>query len=263
MCSYDSEIETYRHLLTEVYPSGNVSIVSDSYDFWNVVDNVLPQLKNIIMNRKGKTIIRPDSGDPVDIICGELNLNIPANQRESTIKKGLVERLYEIFGGTVNEKGYKELDTHIGVIYGDSITTDRASRICQGLIQKGFASTNVNLGVGSFSYQYCTRDTFGFALKGTAIINNGVFKQIFKAPKTDKDNFKKSNKGCVAVLWEDNEYRVVESLNPEQIKVLDENGENQLEDFFVDGKYLYENKFSDIRQRIKEESNRIYQYNKV
>ncbi|ULT28791.1 hypothetical protein KUH03_04350 [Sphingobacterium sp. E70] len=92
----------------------------------------------------------------------------------------MVDRLFELFGGTVNAKGFKELDPHIGVVYGDSITVERATKICEGLMAKGFASTNTILGIGSYTYQYVTRDTFGFALKGTAEIVDGQFKAIQK-----------------------------------------------------------------------------------
>jgi nicotinamide phosphoribosyltransferase len=260
MCSYGKdETEAFRHLITEVYPSGNISIVSDSYDLWNVIDTVLPALKDEIMNRNGKVVIRPDSGDPVAIICGDKHKPV-----ESSEYKGVVERLYEVFGGYENEKGYKELDSHIGVIYGDSITPARAESICIGLYNKGFASTNVVMGIGSYSYQYTTRDTFGFALKCTAIKINDTFKPIFKDPKTDNDHFKKSQKGMVAVVWDTNrnDWNVMDNLTPEEIKEMDNAGKNYLKDFFIDGNFddmcYFDNNFNDIRHRIKKESGRIY-----
>ena len=88
-------------------------------------------------------------------------------------REGLIGCLWKIFGGTVNAKGFRELDPHIGAIYGDSITEQRAQEICQRLEAKGFASTNVVLGIGSFTYQYVTRDTFGFAIKATWARVNG------------------------------------------------------------------------------------------
>lgn len=251
MCSYgENEVEAFRHLITNVYPSGNISIVSDTYDLWNVVDNVLPQLKDIIMKRNGKVVIRPDSGEPVDIICGDSASN------KETIRKGIVERLFQLFGGTINEKGYKELDPHIGVVYGDSITPDRAKRICEGLINKGFASTNTALGIGSFTYQYVTRDTFGFALKGTAEEIDGVFKAIQKRPATDTGNFKKSQKGMVAVVFEDNDYRLIDNLTPATIKDLED--KNLLKDTFIDGKFICTQTFENIREILSTESKRVY-----
>ena len=165
-------------LITRVYPSGTVTIVCDTYNLRNVVDNVLTdkEVKAAIMNRNGKVNIRPDSGEPVDIIGGDPNTaNISEKLRgfEQTIEKGLVQRLYEIFGGTKNEAGFIELDPHIGCVYGDSITPERAEAIGRDLYEKGFASVSVGLGIGSYTYQYMTRDTLGFALKGTAEIING------------------------------------------------------------------------------------------
>jgi nicotinamide phosphoribosyltransferase len=251
MCSYgEKEVEAFRHLITEVYPSGNISIVSDTYDLWNVVDQVLPQLKELILARDGKVVIRPDSGDPIHIICGDHD-----SDRE-TVRKGIVERLFEIFGGTVNAKGYKELDPHIGVVYGDSITVDRAEKICNGLKEKGFASTNVALGIGSYTYQYVTRDTFGFALKGTAEEVDGHFKAIQKRPATDTGNFKKSQKGIVAVVFEDNDYRLIDDLTPETVTQLKDR--DLLKDFYIDGEFVFTNTFDQIRNLLKLESNRVY-----
>jgi nicotinamide phosphoribosyltransferase len=146
------ELATYRRLLTEVHPSGFVSIVSDTVDLYRVIDGYLPILKDIIMTRDGRLVIRPDSGDPADIICGTMR-ELGGDDSEA---KGVIERLWEIFGGSVNEAGYKVLDSHIGAIYGDSITTARVEDILERLAHKGFASSNIVFGVGS----YCVgRDT--------------------------------------------------------------------------------------------------------
>lgn len=172
MCagSKDDEVGTFRRLL-ETYPKGILSVVSDTWDLWQVCTNHVKVLKEEILSRDGKLVIRPDSGDPVDIVCG-LNTNPKAleafkyyddiDEWDGPEFKGVVELLWEVFGGTINEQGYKVLDSHIGVIYGDSITLERANEICRRLEEKGFASTNVVLGIGSFTYQYNTRDTFGF-----------------------------------------------------------------------------------------------------
>lgn len=118
------EQETFKRLITEVYPNGIVSIVSDTWDLWKVLTEYLPNLKEEVLARDGKVVIRPDSGDPADIICGN------PNGKTEEEKKGVIELLWEIFGGQTNSKGYKELDSHIGAIYGDSITTERATDIC-------------------------------------------------------------------------------------------------------------------------------------
>lgn len=251
MCSYgEDELAAFKHLITEVYPSGNISIVSDTYDLWNVVDNILPQLKEIIQQRDGKVIIRPDSGNPVLIICGD------DHAKEETVRKGIVERLFEIFGGSINEKGYKELNQHIGVVYGDSITPERANQICERLMNKGYASTNTALGIGSYTYQYVTRDTFGFALKGTAEEIGGVFKAIQKRPATDTGNFKTSQKGMVAVVFEENEYKLIDNLNPDTTLQIKER--NLLQDVYVDGRFIKKQTFQEIKQRLTKESIRVY-----
>jgi nicotinamide phosphoribosyltransferase len=196
----EGEFDTYERLLTKVYPSGIVSIVSDTWDLWNVVDNYLPKLKDIILARKGKLVIRPDTGDPVDILCGSTERLVDISFK----RKGLIERLWDIFGGTVNEKGFKVLDPHIGAIYGDSITYERAEAIFSRLADKGFASTNIVLGIGSFYYQYNTRDTFGQAIKATYAEIGNDQRELFKDPITDNGAAKKSAKGLLAVMLDKN-----------------------------------------------------------
>jgi len=167
---------------------------------WHVIGNILPQLKEKIMARDGKTVIRPDSGNPVDILCGKLMFDsMVKTDRDALIQKGVVEALWDIFGGTVNEKGYKVLNSHIGAIYGDSITYERAQEIFQRLEAKGFASTNVVFGLGSYFYEYNTRDTYGFAMKATAATVNGEEHMLFKDPKTDS-GVKRSARGRIVVL---------------------------------------------------------------
>ena len=170
MCSYGNtnEFELFKHLLLDVYPTGLFSAVSDTWDLWKVVTEYIPALKEEILGRDGRLVVRPDSGVPEDIVCGDINA-----PEDSPERKGVIELLWETFGGTINSKGYKVLDPHIGCIYGDSITLARADEICKRLKDKGFASSNIVFGVGSFTYQYNTRDTFGFALKATYVVVNG------------------------------------------------------------------------------------------
>jgi len=202
----EDELETFRRLL-QTYPTGIVSIVSDTWDFWNVLTNILPQLKDEIMARDGKLVIRPDSGDPVKIIVGDLYGMTPAEAA------GAIETLWNTFGGTVSETGHRTLDSHIGLIYGDSITLDRQKRILTGLSDKGFSSYNVVLGIGSFTYQYNTRDTFGFAIKATYGIINGQPKEIFKNPKTDS-GMKKSAKGLISVVNTGGKLELLDQVHP-------------------------------------------------
>jgi nicotinic acid phosphoribosyltransferase len=149
------------------------------------------------MQRDGKVVFRPDTGDPVKVVVGNEDA-----EKDSPEYKGSIECLWEVFGGKVNDKGFKELDPHVGLIYGDSITLERAQQICEGLKRKGFASTNIVFGIGSFTYQYATRDTDGYAVKATFAKINGVDKEIFKSPKGA--SFKKSAKGLTAVYKDAN-----------------------------------------------------------
>jgi len=189
----DNEQETFERLL-DLYPTGIVSVVSDTWDLWKLLTEMLPNMKDKIMARDGKLVIRPDSGDPADILCGD-----PHADQDSPAGKGVIELLWETFGGRTNNKGLMELDSHIGAIYGDSITVDRADNICARLYAKGFASINVVFGVGSFTYQYNTRDTFGFAMKATWAQIDGEGRNLFKDPVTDS-GLKKSAKGRLAVF---------------------------------------------------------------
>jgi nicotinamide phosphoribosyltransferase len=189
----DNEIGTFRRLIHDVYPTGIVSIVSDTWDYWNTITNIARELKDEIMHRDGKVVFRPDTGDPVRVVIGDEDA-----AKDSPEYKGSIECLWEVFGGKVNAKGYKELDPHVGLIYGDSITLERAQQICEGLKRKGFASTNIVFGVGSYTYQYVTRDTDGYAVKATYAKIDGQDKEIFKSPKGAA--FKKSAKGLTAVF---------------------------------------------------------------
>jgi len=321
MCagSKEDELETYRRLL-KIYPTGIVSVVSDTWDLWNVITNILPQLKEEILARDGKLVIRPDSGDPVDILCGTIGnileveslttdhlcdsdfeefdyfkcngklYQVDKNSVEeryadygreqttlwevgydyflseielnnSSEQKGVIELLWDLFGGTVNEQGYKVLDSHIGAIYGDSITLERANKICQRLSLKGFASTNVVLGIGSFTYQYNTRDTYGMAMKATYVeieenfyaspesLEPGIRtkgREIFKDPVTD-NGMKKSAKGLLKVIEEKGKFILKDGITWDELEAED----NLLKIRYKDGEFFNTTTFEEIRERLK------------
>lgn len=238
MGGMDDEIGTFRRLITEVVPEGIVSVVSDTWDFWKVVTEYLPQLKDVIMARKGKLVIRPDSGNPADILCGTHPTGGTTPQ-----EKGLILCLWEIFGGTVTGKGFKILDEHIGSIYGDSINTQRASEICERLFVKSFASINWVAGVGSFTYQRSTRDTLGTAMKATFGIVNGQDRVLFKAPKTDGGE-KNSAKGLLRVEKEGDDFVLYENQTWEQ------ESQSALEPVFLNGMLLRVHTLAEIRKRL-------------
>ena len=233
-CAYEDDLKYLRDMVSIVHPTGFVSVVSDGYDFWDVLGRVIPLLKEAIMARDGRVVIRPDSGDPVLIVCGD------PNGETELERKGAIEALWDIFGGTITEKGFKLLDSHIGLIYGDAITLQRANEIVTRLAAKGFASINAVFGIGSYTYQYNTRDTFGFALKSTLCVINGEEKQIFKDPKTDS-GMKKSQRGRVVV--------VSVGTDNQRIIYIDELAEDhpfndQLIEVFRDGKLLVKYAFA-------------------
>ncbi len=236
----DGELGTFRRLISETYPAGIVSIVSDTWDFWQVVTEFLPELKAEILARNGKVVIRPDSGDPVLIICGDPDAPIGSPEF-----KGAIECLWETFGGIVTEKGYRLLDPHIGLIYGDSITPERQLAILERLKNKGFASFNVVLGIGSFTYEYVTRDTFGFAMKATYGEVGGEGRPIFKDPKTD-DGTKKSAKGLLKIIRNGDG-----KLSMQDEASWQEEGEGLLQLVFSDGKLMREETLRGIRERLK------------
>ncbi|ELQ6224504.1 nicotinate phosphoribosyltransferase [Cronobacter turicensis] len=239
----ESEIETFRRLICDLYPNGFVSIVSDTWDYWRVITEYTRELKTQIMAREGRVVFRPDSGDPVEILCGT-GADDDTRADRTPEEKGSVEVLWEIFGGTVNDKGFKVLDPHVGLIYGDSITLDRAEEILRRLAAKGFASSNVVFGVGSFTYQYNTRDTFGFAMKATYGEVNGVGRMIFKEPKTDS-GLKRSARGLLRVERDDNgDYQLFDEQTLEQEK------QGELKTRFLDGKLHSVEHLETLRQRL-------------
>ena len=314
MCSgtKENEFDTYKRLINEVYPTGFVSIVSDTWDFWQVVTDYLVRLKSDIMARDGRVVIRPDSGDPVEILCGmeipvvpeqyvaldsigvyitedirdqirtetphgeigdsevtkiykagekyyqatvEIDWNrydkqyyyedgchlLSIQEIELTAEqKGLIQCLWDIFGGTVTDKGFNLLDTHIGAIYGDSITYKRAEEIFRRLTAKGFASSNVVLGIGSYSFQYVTRDTHGMAMKSTYAEINGAGVEIFKDPKTD-NGIKKSAKGLLMITQENDVYKLVDQVS------VDQERHGCLETVFKDGQLVKSTTLAEIR----------------
>ncbi len=313
----DTELETYRRLITEVCPSGVVSIVSDTWDFWHVITETAAALKQEILDRTpnelglAKVVFRPDSGDPVDILCGievltaedldeavmhveglanddaqdltphecgadsysalfrindkcvEVTVYPYWNRHDKTFyyidgwkeptfkevtltpaQKGAVECLWDTFGGTVTDKGFKVLNQRVGLIYGDSITLDRADRIMKRLADKGFASCNTVFGIGSYTYQYVTRDTHGFAMKATYCEIDGVGQELFKDPVTDT-GVKKSAKGLLRVEREGDTFVLYDQ------QTLKQETQGCLRSVFLNGSFVNEDSLDEIRARVE------------
>jgi nicotinamide phosphoribosyltransferase len=311
-CSWLEEGEEafLDYLMKNPAKEGILAAVADTWDFWHFVTVLLPAMRERIMARNGQVVVRPDSGDPVDIICGtasprefdsaeqaaeyffdevevhtphgehgescvhrkcfiqnvpsfvEVNIDWDRHDKQfyyaydydfvsgpcdfSPEEKGLVECLWDTFGGTVTEKGYKMLDSHIGAIYGDAITLDRQRKILDKLMAKGFVPSVV-LGVGSYSFQGTTRDTHGSAVKATNVIKNGVDVPIFKDPKTDRS--KKSAKGLLSVHRDDDgKLYMLDNQTREQEKC------GLLETIFLDGKIVKTTTLAEIRERVAAEN---------
>lgn len=293
----ESELDTFKRLINEIYPDGIVSIVSDTWDFWKVITEYLPALKEDILKRDGKVVIRPDSGTPEDIICGRRVIKFNEVETQASISndysfadhvyvltsegkyftieinrwedgsyryftfdkqvteaeaKGAYQMMWELFGGTTTKEGYKMLDSHIGLIYGEAITLDRQKEILSRLEAKGFCASNLVLGIGSFTYTYQTRDTFGFALKttyGELKNEDGSIEQreIFKDPLTDIASFKKSAKGLLMVVKDENGKLILK----DQVTKAEENSDNNLlKPVFKDGKMIKEFSLSEIKETL-------------
>ncbi|HEY9683283.1 MAG TPA: nicotinate phosphoribosyltransferase [Oculatellaceae cyanobacterium] len=246
MCAggQDGEFETFRRLIEDIYPSGIVSIVSDTWDLWQVLTDYIPRLKETILARNGKVVIRPDSGVPDLIICGNETAEGPA-------RKGVIQLLAEVLGtkpgganGATNGAGGLPLINNGGAIYGDAISYERAEKILHGIVEKGLSPYNMVFGIGSYTYEYVTRDTYGFAMKATATRQNGQVIPIFKKPVTDTGG-KFSHKGIPVVTGESGKYVVSEQSLPEDLDRC------AFEKVFSNGKLLVDNSFSTIRNRVR------------
>lgn len=179
MCSFTKayELDAFKNML-HLYPTGIVSIVSDSYDLFNVLSNFTDELKQQILDRNGKVVFRPDSGDPVSI----------------TLKT--IQMLDEKFGHTLTEKGFKVLNPKVGMIYGDGMYTDRIVETLEVLASNGYASQNLVVGVGGLLLQQHNRDDMGFSFKANwGKLKSGKEMDIFKSPITDPG--KNSIKGYI------------------------------------------------------------------
>ena len=280
----EGELETYRRLICDVVPTGIVSLVSDTWDYWKVITEHMVDLKDKIMARDGKVVIRPDSGNPIRIVAGYKAFNSdianhgvsldtlfeegfevfkqggvwfdilpPKNLDGYPILevsklteheiKGSIQCLYDIFGGTKNSKGYIELHPTIGLIYGEAVFLERADEICKRLAEKGFASTNVAFGMGSYGYSCVSRDFDGIAIKATGISINSEFKEMFKDPKTDS-GMKKSAKGLIAVYEEGKSFVQKDQMTWNEVRNC------AYKTVFLNGEIKIDQSLAEIRQRV-------------
>lgn len=239
------EEKLLKKFLTDTFKDRSFSFLGDTYDYWNFVNNVVPNCKEEILAHNGKLLVRPDSGDMVDITIRTIN------------------KLWEIFGGSTNSKGYRVLDPHIGLIYGDGCTLEQLRKIWEELDKEGFAANNVIFGIGAFCFKAIfegdrmvvnTRDTFGCAMKATYAVVNNKQVQIYKAPKTDGDGFKKSHKGLVFVEKTEDGFKATDGLTTDGfVKMLNDH-KDAMRMVFHNGNLFNEERFTTIRERLEKES---------
>ena len=215
------ECEAYSRFL-DLYPTGIVSIVSDSYDIYNAVDMFGTILKDKVLARDGKLVIRPDSGDPVEV----------------TVE--VLKRLDKYFGSTINEKGYKVLNPKVGIIYGDGIDDTTIYYILDRMERYGFAASNVVFGMGGALLQKVNRDTFGFAIKCSETIVNG---EVRKVSKKSNSEFKRSKAGRLKLVRDGKKYKTVNE---------DAAGEDILRTVYENGVITVEEQFDVIKARTNE-----------
>jgi nicotinamide phosphoribosyltransferase len=210
------------------HPTGIVSIVADSYDVYNLVNlaGTDPVIKEMILERDGKTVFRPDSGDPVDV------------------NRILINNLYQNFGGTINSKGYKVLNPKVGIIQGDGIDKAMVSLLLDMLEEEGFAATTLVYGSGGGLLQKFNRDTMKFAIKCSFMIRNGVEINVQKDPITAPG--KKSKTGRLKLVKTSNGYKTLSSKDDGFEDAIDE-----LVTVFENGKMLVHYTFDEIRERTK------------
>lgn len=232
------------HLITEVQPWGVMTYVADTYDYWGVVSKVLPIIKDVIMKRDGCFSVRPDSGNPVKIICGDKDAD-----PDSPEYKGTINCLMDIFGYGCNSKGCKKLPKQIAMIYGDAITPEITKTVGDWCVTNNIAINNMCFGIGAFTYQHVTRDTRGFAIKATYCEHKDYGPMLlYKQPKTDPG--KKSPRGCVAVIEDGNTYKMIDNLG--LAESLTYPG-NIMIPKMLDGKVVTEETFSDVKNRLMNE----------
>lgn len=224
----DFECDAMENMLDQ-YPTGLVACVSDSYDIFHACSEIWgKRLKDKIMARDGTLVIRPDSGDPVNVIVRCLSI------------------LWDRFGGKVNEKGYRVLDPHVRLIQGDGIKWQKDSEgrwyhtvedILYAMKNAGFSADNIAFGSGGGLLQEMTRDTFQFAFKCCAIERKGVWHGVKKDPVTQKG--KESKAGRMMLVT--NPAGELETIP------YDEDRQDLLQDVYVNGDFVNEITLAEVR----------------
>ncbi len=246
MCAWNDENEDVQAIenMLDTYPTGIVSIVSDTYDLWRTITDYYGGVfRDRILSRDGKVVIRPDSGDPPSILCG----NPAGDSLEEQM--GVVRLLDRHFGSTMNDLGFREVDPHIGTIYGDAIFYERAQQILSRLAGMNYASNSVVFGSGGLLLNQWSRDSLKMAIKATYCQVGDESRPIEKKPKTDMT--KASKKGLLELEKIRNEMGVTYKTHvdvPFEQEMLGE-----LEVVYYDGRLTRTQNLDDIRNELEAE----------
>ena len=236
----ENEAKAYANMLKQFAKKGSIlAVVSDSYDIFNAVENLWGgELREEVINSGATLVVRPDSGDPVEVVTK------------------VVKLLDSKFGSTVNAKGYKLLN-HVRVIQGDGINIDSVTAILESLKSNGFCADNVAFGMGGALLQAPQRDDQKFAMKCSAALINGEWVDVYKDPITDHG--KRSKKGRLGLVYECGIGSCGFQTVPEDIA---EKRGNVLQTVFEDGELLIEDTFANIRKRaeVKPEQEMVTRY---
>ena len=221
------EFEIVKNLI-KTFPKGILSVVSDSYSIKNAVKIYCTDLKDLILSRDGKFVIRPDSP--------RFEKDTPQNQ-----VLWITEEFNNAFGHTINSKGYKVLNPKVGVIYGDSLTEKNIHNTLETLRINGYSTETCVYGCGGYLLDKLDRDTQRFAVKSSAQCRNGVWYDIFKSPS---DTTKSSKSGRLAVAH----YKGKDWVTIPEKLVLPE--DNQLKLVFENGEIIKKYTFDEVRNNI-------------
>lgn len=214
------ELDAFRHMLRE-FPSGPVSVVSDSYDVLRACRELWGgALRGEVLARAGTLVVRPDSGDPAATVLAVL------------------ETLGERFGTTTNAKGYRLLPPQVRVIQGDAIDYDEADRVLATLAARGWSADNVTFGMGGALLQKVHRDTQEFAFKCSSVTVGGVPRDVFKAPAGAAG--KASKRGRLKLVRRGGVLTTVREAEP---------GADLLREVFRDGAIVRTDDWASIRAR--------------
>jgi nicotinamide phosphoribosyltransferase len=211
--------------LLEKYPTGILSVVSDSYNIYNCTENIYgKKFREKILAREGKFVVRPDS------------VNESAGETPEIVMVKLLEILWDKFGGTINNNGYKVLNPKVGLIWGDGIDYVGIEKILIAVIKAGFCVSNLVFGMGGGLLQKINRDTQRFAFKCSARMDiNGNWVDVYKEPY---DKSKASKRGRLKLIKVEGEFKTVR---------IEEPGEDLLETVFLNGELIKEYTFDEVR----------------